>query len=135
MDLKEKILNVIRGEHVAAMATVSEGEPAVRFMGLFGKDDLTLVGATMKSSRKVQHIREKPVVAISIWSGENISDPYVTIVSMAKVYEDLETKRGFWKPTLEPYFQTPENPEYVVLEFIPQRIEHYSGAVMEVWER
>ena len=135
MELKEKILNVIKGEHVAAVATISDSEPAVRFMILVGKDDLTLSGWTMKTSRKVQHIREKPVVSISIWSGDNFSDPYVTILSVAEVHEDLQTKKSFWNPTLEPFIKTPENPEYVVLEFIPQRIEYYTEEKMEVWER
>lgn len=135
MELKDKILEVIRGDHVAAVATVSEGEPAVRFMSLAGKDDLSLVGATMKSSRKVQQIKEKPEAALSVWSGESYSDPYVVIQSKAEVYEDLKTKKMFWDPNLEPYFQTPENPDYVVLKFLPQRIEYYSGMEVEVWVR
>ncbi|HOO55036.1 MAG TPA: pyridoxamine 5'-phosphate oxidase family protein [Methanothrix sp.] len=135
MELKDKILEVIGGEHVAAVATVSASEPALRFMALEGKDDLSLVGATMRSSRKVQQIKEKPVAAISVWSGESYSDPYVVIMSRAEVYEDLKTKKIFWDPRLEPYFQTPENPEYVVLKFVPNRIEYYSGMGMEVWER
>jgi len=135
LELKDKILGVIGGEHVAAVATVSEGEPKVRFMALAGNDDLSLMGATMKSSRKVQQIREKPVVAISIWSGENYSDPYVVMESRAEVYEDLNTKKLFWNPNLEPYFQTPENPDYVVVKFVPQRIEYYGGMEMEAWER
>jgi general stress protein 26 len=89
----------------------------------------------MKSSRKVQQIREKPVVAISIWSGENYSDPYVVMESMTEVYEDMNMKKLFWNPNLEQYFQTPENPDYVVVKFVPQRIEYYGGMVMEAWER
>ncbi len=136
MELKDEILEVIRGEHVAAVATLSEGEPAVRFMAIAGLDDLSLVGATMKSSRKVQQIKNKPEVALSIWSGESYSDPYVVIQSKAEVYDDLKTKKMFWDPKLEPYFQSPENPDYVVIKFVPQRIEYYAGGMsMEVWER
>jgi len=136
LELKDEILEVIRGEHVAAVATLSEGEPAVRFMAIAGLDDLSLVGATMKSSRKVQQIKNKPEVALSIWSGESYSDPYVVIQSKAEVYDDLKTKKMFWDPKLEPYFQSPENPDYVVIKFVPQRIEYYAGGMsMEVWER
>ena len=45
---------------MAAVATVQEGKPAVRFMALVGLDDLTLIGATMKSSRKVEQIKKNP---------------------------------------------------------------------------
>jgi general stress protein 26 len=136
LELKDEILEVIVGEHVAAVATVSEGEPAVRFMALAGLDDLSLVGATMKSSRKIQQLKKKPEATLSVWSGESYSDPYVVIKSKAEVYEDLKTKKMFWDPKLEPYFQSPENPEYVVVKFVPQRIEYYAGGMrMEVWER
>ncbi|HII07237.1 MAG TPA: pyridoxamine 5'-phosphate oxidase family protein [Methanotrichaceae archaeon] len=80
-------------------------------------------------------MQNKPEAALSVWSGENYSDPYVVIQSKAEVYEDLKTKKTFWDPKLEPYFQTPENPDYVVIKFLPQKIEYYSGMGMEVWER
>ena len=134
MELKDKILEVIGGEHVAAVATVSDGEPAVRFMALVGDDDLTLTGATMKSSRKVRQIKEKPAASISVWSGVSPSDPYVVISSGAQVLEDQKTKEAFWNQKLEPYFQTPKNPEYVVIKFVPRKIEYYSRMGMEIWE-
>jgi general stress protein 26 len=135
MALKDDILKVMEGEHVAAVATVSEGRPAVRFMALAGMDDLSLIGATTKSSRKVEQMRKNPEVALSIWSGKNFSDPYVVIQSRAEIHEDLEIKKKFWDPMLEPYFQTPENPNYVVLKFMPQRIEYYHDMSMDIWQR
>jgi len=135
MALKDSILEVMGGKHVAAVATVSAGKPAVRYMALVGQEDLSLIGATMKSSRKVEQIRKNPVVALSIWSGKDFSDPYVMIQGKAEVHEDLETKKKFWDPMLEQYFQSPENPNYVVLKFMPQRVEYYHGMTMDVWER
>jgi general stress protein 26 len=134
MSLKENILKVTGGERVAAVATIQEGKPAVRFMALIGLDDLTLIGATMKSSRKVEQIKKNPEVSLTIWSGKNFSDPYVMIQGKALVHEDLETKKKFWNPKMEVYFQKPENPEYVVLKFVPQRIEYYHDMNMVVWE-
>lgn len=135
MTLKDNILEVLRGEHVAAVATVTDGRPAVRFMALEGLDDLSLIGGTMKSSRKIEQIRKNPDVALSIWSGKNYADPYLIIQSKAEIHEDLETKKKFWDPKLEPYFQNPENPSYVVLKFVPQRIEYYHEMTMDLWER
>ncbi len=135
MALKDNILEVIKGEHVAAVATVADGKPAVRFMVLVGLDDLNLIGATMKSSRKVGDMMKNPEVALSIWSGKNYADPYVVIQSQAEVHEDQATKKKFWNPTLEPYFQSPENPSYVALKFVPQTIEYYHGMSMDLWKR
>lgn len=120
---------------MAAVATVTDGRPAVRFMALEGLDDLSLIGGTMKSSRKIEQIRKNPDVALSIWSGKNYADPYLIIQSKAEIHEDLETKKKFWDPKLEPYFQNPENPSYVVLKFVPQRIEYYHEMTMDLWER
>ncbi len=135
MTLKDNILGVMGGEHVAAIATMMDDRPAVRFMAVVGLDDLSLIGATMKSSRKVEQIKKNPEVALSIWSGKSYADPYVVIQSKAEIYEDQETKKKFWDPKLEPYFQTPENPNYVVLKLIPQMIEYYHGTSMDVWKR
>jgi len=134
MALKDDIFKVIGGMHVAAVATASAGKPSVRFMAIVGLDDQSIVGATMKSSRKVEQIRKNPDVALSIRSGKSFSDPYVVIQSKAEVHEDIETKKKFWDPMLEPYFQKPENPNYVVLKFIPQQIEYYHDMTMDLWQ-
>ena len=135
MALKDDILKVMGGMHVAAVATVSAGKPAMRFMALAGLQDLSLVGATMKGSRKVEQISKNPEVALSIWSGKDFSDPYVVIQGKAEIHEDLETKKKFWNPMMEKYFQKPENPNYVVLKFVPKLIEYYHDMSMDVWQR
>jgi general stress protein 26 len=134
MALEDKITRVIEGLHVAAVATVADGEPAVRFMSIEGFDSLMLVGATMKGSRKISQIRRNPNVALSIWSGKQYTDPYVVIQATAGIHEDLATKRKYWDHMKESYFKTPDNPEYVVLVFAPKRIEYYDMNGMEVWE-
>jgi general stress protein 26 len=135
MSIEDSILKVIGGMHVAAVATVWAGKPAVRFMAVVGLNDLSIVGATMKNSRKVEQIRKTPEVALSIWEGKGFSDPYVVIQSKAEIHEDLETKKKFWDPMLEPYFQKPENPNYVVLKFVPQSIEYYHDMSMDIWKK
>jgi general stress protein 26 len=134
MSINESIFKVMGGQVVAAIATVHEGKPAVRHMAVMGQEDLSLIGATRKDSRKVDQIKKNPDVARAIWSGKNFSDPYVMIQGQAMVHDDLETKKKFWSPMLEPYFQKPENPDYVVLKFMPKRIEYYHDMTMDIWE-
>jgi general stress protein 26 len=134
MSLKEDILKVVDGEVVAAVATVHEGKPAVRYMALVGRTDLSLIGATSKWSRKISQIRKNPDVALVIWSGASFSDPYVIIHARAEIYEDPEIKKTLWYPTMQPFFQKPENPEYVAIKFIPKRIEYYHDRTMDLWE-
>ncbi|HMK16502.1 MAG TPA: pyridoxamine 5'-phosphate oxidase family protein [Methanomicrobiales archaeon] len=137
MALKENILKVIGGMHPAAIATIDQGKPAVRFMVLWGLDDMTLFGATMKTSRKVAQLRKNPVVSIAIWSGKEYTDPYVTIQAKGEVREDLPTKKQYWTPMMEQYFQKVDNPDFVVLVFTASEIEYIQPGMtgMETWKR
>jgi len=136
MTLKENISKVISGPHVAAVATLNQGKPEVRFIVLEGQPDLSLIGATMKASRKVGQMKSNPVVGISIWSGKEFSDPYIVFRGKAEIHEDLQTKKKYWNPMHEQYFTTVDNPDYVVLTFVPGEIEYISPGSMEpeVWK-
>ena len=137
MALKEQILEVIGGPHPAAVATLDGKLPAVRFMVLAGFPDMTLVGATMKSTKKVEQLRKNPDASLSIWSGKEFSDPYVEITAKGKIHEDIPTKKKYWNPMFEQYFKTPENPDFVVLVFTANEIVYHGKNMMtmETWKR
>jgi general stress protein 26 len=137
MTLREKILDVIGGRHTAAVATVDGNLPAVRFMLLQGFPDMTLVGGTMKSSRKVTQLEKNADVAIAIWSGKEITDPYVEIRARAEIHEDIATKKKYWNPMFVPYFRSVDNPDFVVLVFVVSEVAYYVPSMRsrEVWKR
>jgi len=137
MTLAEKILKVIGGPHPAAIATIDEGMPAVRFMVLTGFDDMTLVGATGRPTRKVAQLLKNPNASIAIWSGKEFTDPYVVVRAKGKVHEDLATKKKYWNSMYEQYFQKVDNPNYVVLVFTAEEIEYTDPKTMgmETWKR
>jgi general stress protein 26 len=137
MALREQILEVISGPHVAAVATIDGKMPAVRFMVLSGFPDMTLVGGTMKATRKVEQLKKNPDAALAIWSGKEFSDPYVEIRAKGKVHEDVATKKKYWNPMFEKYFQSVENPLFVVLVFSALEITYHGKNMssVEVWKR
>jgi general stress protein 26 len=137
MPLKEKILKVIGGSHVAAIATIDGKVPAVRFMVLSGFPDMTLVGGTMKSTNKVDQIRKNPHAALSIWSGGEFTDPYVEIKAKGEVHEDVATKKKYWNPMFEQYFKSADNPDFVILKFSAEEIKYIDSKTknQEVWKR
>ncbi len=137
MTLKEKIMEVIGGPHAAAVATVAEGLPAVRFMVLYGFEDMTLVGGTMKSSSKVAQLKKRPDAALAIWSGKEYTDPYVGIRAKGEIHEDLQTKKKYWNPMFEQYFKSVDNPDFVILKFIAEEIMYISPMMggQEIWKR
>ena len=137
MELREKILEVVGGPHVAAVATVDGKQPAVRFMVLNGFPDMTFVGGTMRDTKKVVQMKKNPRVAISTWSGREFSDPYVEMRATAEVHEDLATRKKYWNPMFEQYFKAVDNPDYVVLVFTAAEIVYHGKNMMteEVWKR
>jgi general stress protein 26 len=137
MALKEQIMDVIGGPRVNAVATMNGKLPAVRFMVLAGFPDMTLVGATMKASKKVEQLKKNPDAALTVWSGKEYSDPYVEINAKAKIHEDIATKKKYWNPMFEQYFKTPENPDFVVLVFTASEITYHGKNMtsMETWKR
>ncbi|HVP25734.1 MAG TPA: pyridoxamine 5'-phosphate oxidase family protein, partial [Methanomicrobiales archaeon] len=137
MALRDKILAVIGGMHPAAVATIDNGKPAVRFMVLTGFPDMTLVGGTGKASRKVGQLRKNPNAVIAIWSGKEFTDPYVRVQAKGEVREDLATKKKYWNPLFEQYFKKVDNPDYVVIVFTAGEIEYTDPPTMgmETWKR
>jgi general stress protein 26 len=137
MALKEQILEVIGGPHVAAIATLDGKQPAVRFMVLAGFPDMTLVGGTMKASNKVGQLKKNPDAALAVWSGKEFSDPYVEIRAKGRVHEDVATKKKYWNPMFEQYFKSPDNPDFVVLVFTASEITYHAKnmASVDVWKR
>ena len=137
MSLKEQILEVMAAPHPAAVATLDGKMPVVRFMVLTGFPDMTLVGGTMKSSKKVGQLAKNPEAAIAIWSGKEFSDPYVEIKAKGKVHEDIATKKKYWNPMFEKYFKSADNPDFVVLVFTASEITYHGKNMssLEVWKR
>ncbi len=137
MTLKDKILEVMGSPHPAAVATLDGKMPAVRFMVLTGFPDMTLVGGTLKSSKKVEQLMKNPETAIAIWSGKEFSDPYVEIRAKGKVHDDILTKKKYWNPMFEQYFKTVDNPDFVVLVFAASEITYHGKNMssMEVWKK
>jgi general stress protein 26 len=144
MELETKILEVIRGPKLAALATVKEESgkvlPAVRYIVAMGFEDLSLMAATRKSSGKVQDIKKNPNISLTIWSGkdlipEDLIKPYVVIKGKAELIDDQETKNRFWNPYLENHFHGINDPEYGLLKFVPNSIEYYHGNTVNVWAK
>ena len=137
MALKEQILEVMGGPHVAAVATLDGKKPAVRFMVLAGFPDMTLAGGTMKNSAKVEQLRKNPDAALAIWSGKEFTDAYVNIIAKGTIHEDAATKKKYWNPMFEQYFKSVDNPDFVVLVFTTTEITYHGKnmAMPEIWKR
>lgn len=131
-ELKQKIRDVLKGSHVASLATLKDGHPWVRYVMTHGTEDLTLYVNTFAQSRKVTQIKAHPHVHVILGaSPEDMEHPYLNIVARAEVLDDAETKKKFWSDALKAYFSGPEDPNLVVLKIMPQVVEYMGPGKMQ----
>jgi len=138
VDIKTKILMMIRNPHLASFSTIAEdGKPWVRYVMPNTSEDLTIRFATFVGSRKAKHIAANPEVHLCC----GVTDPmkavhYLQIQGRAQVLSDKETKLAFWSDQMKVYFTGPEDPNYAVVVVKPYRIELWNmrSTSPEIWE-
>jgi len=138
MDLKEKILKVIRKSEIACLATVTEdNKPWVRYISVTVSDDMTLRFSTFFNSRKVKQIKKNPEVHLTC----GITNPkkwgdYLQIQAIATVTKKKLERETFWNKELAQFFDGPDDPNYAVVVIKPYRIEYWDIEKFEaeVWE-
>lgn len=130
-EMKQKILEVMSGPHLASLATMKDGRPWVRYVMTVGTEDLTLFVNTFAQSRKVAQINADANVHVILGADPaDMEHPYLNIAATAEVLNDDETKKRFWSDELKAYFSGPDDPNLVVLKITPQVIELMSPGKM-----
>lgn len=130
-ELKNKILEVIEGRKLAALATIANGKPWVRFVMCYS-EGLNLYICTYKDSRKVIQIKNNPRVHITIGKDiNNLEAAYVQVAGKAKVRRDSKIRKKYWCDFMKKYYTGPDDPNFVVLEVKPESIEYRSTELKE----
>ncbi|MFP4498731.1 MAG: pyridoxamine 5'-phosphate oxidase family protein, partial [Vulcanimicrobiota bacterium] len=97
-------------------------------------DSLHLYFSTGLNSRKVKDIKKNPAVHYTAMkSNDGTMSPYIQFQGRAVLHTDQETKDRVWVEEFANYFKGREDPNYAVIELIPERIE-YMGMDPENWE-
>ncbi len=136
--LTEKILAIFAKNQTVSLATIAtDGKPWVRYVTLFAKADFPLLFCTDSGSRKIAHIKNNPEVHITCG---NLAPPddsvYLQIQARATVITDLKTRRSYWNEEYVRYFKGPDDPNYVIVQVEPYRIEYYGpdSFIPKIWE-
>jgi general stress protein 26 len=121
-------LEIARGTIEAAeycfLITQGESDWAnVRLMQPFKpKEDLTIWFGANPKSRKVREIGQNDQVAVSY---ENPREhAYVTLLGHARTESNVNERRKYWRQEWARFWpQGPESNDYVLIKFVPSRIE------------
>jgi len=133
MNLKHKILKLIKESEIASFATVTkDNTPWVRYVSVTVADDLTIRFSTFSSARKVAQIKANPEVHLTC----GVTDPkkwrdYLQIQAIAEVTTEKSEKEAFWNQEIAQFFKGPDDPNYAVVVVKPYRIEYWN---IEKWE-
>ena len=109
--------------HCALVTVGADGRPEARMMDPFPPEsDLTVWMATNPGTRKVAEMRADRRVTLVYFDR---GDPgYVTLLGDARLVDDPAEKLARWKDEWSLYYPGgPEGSDYLVIEFVPQRIE------------
>jgi len=129
--LKNKIVDVLKRSVLAAVATIKDGKPWVRYMVVMQGSGLSLWTTTFTQSRKIQEIKKDKNLDLIIGGDEkNFKAPYLNVRATAEVFTDIKTKKQYWNDMLKSYYSGPEDPNLAIIIISPQVIEYMSGDSM-----
>lgn len=128
MRVEDKMLACARKSMISAgycffISQDKMGRSNARIMQPFEpEEDMTIFFGTSPKSRKVHEIKTNPNVTLAYYDPEEIA--YVTLIGKAKVEKNIHNHWDRWHETWKRYFpEGPESEDYVLLEFLPSRIE------------
>jgi len=119
-----QILNQFKETQFVALATIDGTRPRVRPMTLIYLDRRFWM-VTSASSGKVMQIRQNANVEFTYKFDENGEDRCIRVLGKAEIIEDNETKAGIAKRIrfFEDYWSGPEDPDYTLLEVLPEELQ------------
>ncbi|MGF9917167.1 pyridoxamine 5'-phosphate oxidase family protein [Paenibacillus ehimensis] len=133
--LEEQIMKVLDANDVCAFGTVAGDQPKIRYMALF-HEGLKVYLATNSRTDKVEELRENANVFVLTGYDGTPSSEIVQMEATAKLCTDNRLREKLWDDELGRWFDGPHDPDYVVLELNPTRIEYIEGeSEPQVWQK
>jgi general stress protein 26 len=111
------------------LVTVDDsGQPQARLMQQFPPTpDFTIWMGTNPRSRKVAQIRARPRTAVAC--SDTKGPAYLTLTGRARIVDDPAERLKHWRADWDIHYPGgPGGPNFVLIEFVPERLELISAA-------
>lgn len=135
-ELENNIIKALDDNKFGSFGTIEGGnKPKVRYMAVF-HDGLTIYLATSRRTHKVEELKENPNACLLLGYEAGGSKDLLEIEATVEITKDENLRSKVWSKELEKWFEGPDDPDYVILELTPTRIE-YTGKNKEhgVWDK
>ncbi|MGF7049006.1 general stress protein 26 [Paenibacillus sp. DS2015] len=123
--MEQEIVKALDHNKVCTFATIEGNKPKQRYMVLFN-EGLSLHLATNRQTHKVEELEENPHVSLLVGYEIGGSKDVIEIEGTCAICKDEGIREKVWNPDLEKWFTGRNDPNYVVLNITPHRIE-YTG--------
>jgi general stress protein 26 len=133
--LQDTIVKALSDNQFCSFATVESNKPHVRYMALFN-DGLTIYLATNKKTHKVEELQQNPHIHLIAGFDGKRSSVIVQVEGTARISKDESLKEKIWQDDFKQWFEGKQDPNYVIIEISPTRIEYSDGdnGQPAVWE-
>lgn len=122
--LEQTIIKALDENKFGSFGTIEAGnKPKVRYMAVF-HDGLTIYLATNRKTHKVEEIKDNPHAFLLLGYEQGGGKDVLEIEATVDVTKDESLRNKIWSKELEQWFKGPDDPDYVVLELTPTRIEY-----------
>jgi len=127
-----QILNQFKETQFVALATIDGIRPRVRPMTLINLDRRFWM-VTSTSSSKVIQIKQNANVEFTYQFSENSEDCSIRILGKTKIIKDKKTKTSIAKRIsfFNNYWSSPEDPDYTLLEILPDELQYVAPSGMK----
>ena len=124
---------IIETDITCTFITVDEKhQPQARVLAYFPpEDDWIIWLGTSTNSRKIKQVKNNPSVMVFYYDQKGRS--YVSIAGKAKIVNDPELKKKYWKDGWKVYYPNPEK-DYVLVKVIPEKMEICSYKYKLFWD-
>jgi general stress protein 26 len=127
-----QILNQLKETQFVALATMDGMRPRVRPMTLIYLDRRFWM-VTSTSSNKVTQIERNANVEFTYQFSENSEDCCIRILGKAQIINDKETKASIARRIgfFNNYWSSPEDPDFTLLEILPDELQYVAPSGMK----
>jgi general stress protein 26 len=127
-----RILNQFKETQFVALATMDGIRPRVRPVTLIYLDRRFWI-VTSTSSNKVIQIKQNANVEFTYQFTKNSEDCCIRILGKAKIIKDKETKTSIAKRLsfFNNHWSSPEDPDYTLLEILPDELQYVAPSGMK----
>ncbi|KWX72760.1 general stress protein [Paenibacillus jilunlii] len=134
-ELEQTIIKTLDDNKFGSFGTIEAGnKPKVRYMAVF-HEGLQIYLATNRKTHKVEELRDNPNAFLLLGYEQGGGKDVLEIEATVAVTKDESLRSKVWNKELEKWFKGPDDPDYVILELQPTRIE-YMGKDQQhgVWQ-